>query len=420
LPGITLFILKTNTVVPVNIEKIRSDFPILGTEIYGKPLIYFDNAATTQKPRQVIDAVSEFYLFQNSNVHRGVHRLSTLATIAFEDTRKKIAEFLNARYQHEIIFTRGTTESINLVAYSFGEAFLKEGDEVIISSLEHHSNLVPWQQVCHRKKAVLRVIPVFENGELDLEAYRTMLNPRTRMVAVNHISNSLGTINPVKEITRMAHEQGAAVLIDGAQAMSHGPVDVQDIGCDFYAFSAHKMYGPMGIGGLYGREEWLSRMPPYQCGGEMIETVSFDETVFNGLPYKFEAGTPNVADTAGFGAAIDYIRSVGWETIQEQESLLLQYGTEKLSQIEGVNIIGTAPHKASIISFLLKNIHFYDAGTIIDHYGIAVRTGNHCTQPLMARLGILGTIRASFSFYNTTEEIDRLVEAIEKVKEMFA
>lgn len=420
MPGITLFILKTNTVVPVNIEKIRSDFPILGTEIYGKPLIYFDNAATTQKPRQVIDAVSEFYLFQNSNVHRGVHRLSTLATIAFEDTRKKIAEFLNARYQHEIIFTRGTTESINLVAFSFGEAFLKEGDEVIISSLEHHSNLVPWQQVCHRKKAVLRVIPVFENGELDLEAYRTMLNPHTRMVAVNHISNSLGTINPVKEITRMAHEQGAAVLIDGAQAMSHGPVDVQDIGCDFYAFSAHKMYGPMGIGGLYGREEWLSRMPPYQCGGEMIETVSFDETVFNGLPYKFEAGTPNVADTAGFGAAIDYIRSVGWETIQEQESLLLQYGTEKLSQIEGVNIIGTAPHKASIISFLLKNIHFYDAGTIIDHYGIAVRTGNHCTQPLMARLGILGTIRASFSFYNTTEEIDRLVEAIEKVKEMFA
>ncbi|HNX44820.1 MAG TPA: cysteine desulfurase [Bacteroidales bacterium] len=412
--------MKTNTVVPVNIEKIRSDFPILGTEIYGKPLIYFDNAATTQKPRQVIDAVSEFYLFQNSNVHRGVHRLSTLATIAFEDTRKKIAEFLNARYQHEIIFTRGTTESINLVAFSFGEAFLKEGDEVIISSLEHHSNLVPWQQVCHRKKAVLRVIPVFENGELDLEAYRTMLNPHTRMVAVNHISNSLGTINPVKEITRMAHEQGAAVLIDGAQAMSHGPVDVQDIGCDFYAFSAHKMYGPMGIGGLYGREEWLSRMPPYQCGGEMIETVSFDETVFNGLPYKFEAGTPNVADTAGFGAAIDYIRSVGWETIQEQESLLLQYGTEKLSQIEGVNIIGTAPHKASIISFLLKNIHFYDAGTIIDHYGIAVRTGNHCTQPLMARLGILGTIRASFSFYNTTEEIDRLVEAIEKVKEMFA
>lgn len=420
MPGITLFILKTNTVVPVNIETIRSDFPILGTEIYGKPLIYFDNAATTQKPRQVIDAVSEFYLRQNSNVHRGVHRLSTLATTAFEDTRNKIAEFVNARYHHEIIFTRGTTESINLVAFSFGEVFLKEGDEVIISSLEHHSNLVPWQQVCRRKKATLRVIPVFENGELDLGAYRSMLNARTRMVAVNHISNSLGTINPVKEITRMAHEQGAAVLIDGAQAMSHGPVDVQDIGCDFYAFSAHKMYGPMGIGGLYGREEWLSQMPPYQCGGEMIETVSFEETIFNGLPYKFEAGTPNVADTVGFGAAIDYIRSVGWETIHEQEALLLKYGTEKLSRIEGVNIIGTAPHKASIISFLIKNIHFYDAGTIIDHYGIAVRTGNHCTQPLMTRLGILGTIRASFSFYNTTEEIDRLAEAIEKVKEMFA
>lgn len=411
---------KIDTIVPTDIDKIRSDFPLLNSLINGKPLIYFDNAATTQKPRQVIDAIRDYYLYHNSNVHRGVHQLSRQATISFEETRKKLAAFLNAAHDHEIIFTRGTTEAVNLVAYTFGETFVGEGDEVIVSSLEHHSNLVPWQQLCFRKKAKLRVIPMFDNGELDLFAYASLLNDRTRLVAVNHISNSLGTVNPVKEITRMAHEHGAAVIIDGAQALSHGPVDVRDIDCDFYAFSSHKMYGPMGIGGLYGKEEWLEKIPPFQMGGEMIETVSFDKTVFNKLPYKFEAGTPNVADAIGFGAALDYMLDLGWETIRQQESRLLAYGTEKLSQVEGLRIIGTSPQKASIISFLLDNIHFYDAGMVIDQYGIAVRTGNHCTQPLMARLGIQGTIRASFAFYNTTEEIDKLVEAILKVKELFA
>ncbi|HOW32482.1 MAG TPA: cysteine desulfurase [Bacteroidales bacterium] len=406
--------------MPLNIDTVRSDFPILSSEIHGKPLIYFDNAATTQKPQQVIDAISDYYLHHNSNVHRGVHKLSRQATISFEETRKKLAAFLNAAHDHEIIFTRGTTEAINLVAYTFGESTIREGDEVIVSSLEHHSNLVPWQQLCIRKNAHLRVIPIFDNGELDMEAYTAMLNERTRLVAVNHISNSLGTINPVKEITRMAHEHGAAVIIDGAQALSHGPVDVQDIDCDFYAFSAHKMYGPMGIGGLYGKESRLENMPPFHYGGEMIETVSFEKTVFNKLPYKFEAGTPNVADAIGFGAAVDYISRLGWEFIREQESKLLNYGTQQLSAIEGLKIIGTAPHKASIVSFLPANIHFYDAGMVIDQYSIAVRTGNHCTQPLMARLGIQGTIRASFSFYNTTAEIDKLVEAVLKVKELFA
>jgi cysteine desulfurase/selenocysteine lyase len=412
--------LKTTENVPVNIDKIRSDFPLLGSEIDGKPIVYFDNAATTQKPRQVIDTISDFYLHHNSNVHRGVHQLSRQATISFEETRKKLASFLNAAHDYEIIFTRGTTEAINLVAYTFGETNIHEGDEVIVSGLEHHSNLVPWQQLCFRKKAVMRVIPMFDNGDLDLEAYAALLNEKTRLVAVNHISNSLGTINPVKEITRLAHQHGAAVVIDGAQALSHGPVDVRDIDSDFYAFSSHKMYGPMGIGGLYGKEERLEKMPPFHYGGEMIETVTFEKTVFNKLPYKFEAGTPNVADVTGFGSAVDYITGLGWDTIKEQEGKLLRYGTEKLSQIEGVRIIGNASHKASIISFLIDNIHFYDAGMVIDHYGIAVRTGNHCTQPLMARLGIQGTIRASFSFYNTTDEIDRLVEAINKVKELFA
>ncbi len=415
-----IFSVKTNTTVSLTIDQIRSDFPLLSTVIDGKPLVYFDNAATTQKPRQVIDAINEYYVLHNSNVHRGVHQLSRQATISFEETRKKLAAFLNAAHDYEIIFTRGTTESVNLVAYTYGEANIHEGDEVIVSGLEHHSNLVPWQQLCFRKKARLRVIPVLDSGELDLEAYTGLLNEKTRLVAVNHISNTLGTINPVKEITRLAHEYGAVVVIDGAQALSHGPVDVRDIGCDFYAFSAHKTYGPMGIGGLYGREELLEKMPPFHFGGEMIETVSFEKTVFNKLPYKFEAGTPNVADAIAFGAAVDYIRNLGWDAIRQQESILLDYGTNKLSQIEGLRIVGTALHKASIISFLLDNIHFYDAGSVIDHFGIAVRTGNHCTQPLMARFGIQGTIRASFSFYNTTAEIDRLVEAIHKVKELFA
>jgi len=401
------------------IDNIRSDFPILLQSVHGKPLAYFDNAATTQKPNSVIEAISQFYTVANSNVHRGVHLMSQQATQAYEAVRQKIAGFLNAASSAEIIFTRGTTESINLVAFSFGEAFIKEGDEIIISTLEHHSNIVPWQQVCLRKKASLRVIPMFDNGELDLDAYRQLLNPRTRIVAVNHISNSLGTINPIKEMISLAHEKGIPVLIDGAQGLSHGPVDVQELGCDFYTFSAHKMYGPMGIGGLYGRKELLEQIPPYQCGGEMIEKVTFEKTTFNELPYKFEAGTPNVADAIGMGAAIDYLGKIGWDFIRKQEADLLDYATDKLSAIKGVRIIGTAAHKASIISFIINNIHFFDAGTIIDQCGVAVRTGNHCTQPLMDRLGILGTIRASFSFYNTREEIDRLVEAVGKVKELF-
>ncbi len=402
------------------LSAIRSDFPILSTTVYGKPLVYFDNAATTQKPSAVIDAITGYYSETNSNVHRGVHHLSQQATLAYENARKKIADFVNAASDAEIIFTRGTTESINLVAWSFGEAFVKEGDEILISALEHHSNIVPWQQLCLRKKAVLRVIPVYDNGELDQEAYMKLLNDCTRIVAVNHISNSLGTINPIKGMIRQAHERGIPVLIDGAQGISHGPVDVQELNCDFYTFSAHKMYGPMGIGGLYGKKDWLKQMPPYQCGGEMIEKVTFEETTFNELPYKFEAGTPNVAGAIGFGTAVDYLGNLGWDFIRTRESDLLNYATEKLSQIEGVRIIGTSAQKASILSFLIGNIHFFDAGTIIDQYGIAVRTGNHCTQPLMDRLCLLGTIRASFAFYNTREEIDLLAEAVLKVKELFA
>lgn len=401
------------------LDKIRSDFPILQQESFGKPLAYFDNAATTQKPNMVIEAIDQYYREANSNVHRGVHRMSQMATRAYEGARTKVASFLNASSSAEIIFTRGTTEAINLVASSFGEAFIHEGDEVIVSALEHHSNIVPWQQLCFRKKAVLRVIPVFDNGELDIDALKSLFNSKTRILAVNHISNALGTINPVREIIRMAHENGVPVLLDGAQGLSHGPVDVQEMGCDFYAFSAHKMYGPMGIGGLYGKKEWLDKMPPYQFGGEMISKVTFENTTFNELPYKFEAGTPNVADAIGMGVAIDYLQGIGWDFIRQQEADLLAYGTEKISAIPGVRIIGTAAQKASIISFVMDKIHFYDAGSIIDQMGVAVRTGNHCTQPLMDRLGILGTIRASFSFYNTREEIDRLVESVVKVKELF-
>jgi cysteine desulfurase / selenocysteine lyase len=405
--------------VSTQLDKVRSDFPILSKEAFGKPLAYFDNAATTQKPLSVIEALSGFYSEANSNVHRGVHQMSQRATRAYEAARNKMANFIQAGSSAEIIFTRGTTEAINLVASSFGEAFVKEGDEVIVSAMEHHSNIVPWQQVCLRKNATLRVIPMFEQGELDIDAFSLMLNSRTRIVAVNHISNALGTINPIREIIRMAHEKGIPVLIDGAQGLSHGPVSMKELDCDFYAFSSHKMYGPMGIGGLYGKREWLEKMPPYQFGGEMISKVTFEKTTFNELPYKFEAGTPNVADAIGLAAAIDYLEQVGWDFIRAQEASLLAYGTQKLSAIDGVRIIGTAAKKASIISFIMNNIHFYDAGTIIDQFGVAVRTGNHCTQPLMDRLGIIGTIRASFSFYNTHEEIDRLVEAVSKAKELF-
>jgi cysteine desulfurase/selenocysteine lyase len=402
------------------IQTVRNDFPILSRTIYGKPLVYFDNAATTQKPNIVIDAISNYYRNDNANVHRGVHYLSQQATEAFEDVRKKIASFVNAGSPNEIIFTRGATEAINLVATSWCETFLNAGDEIIISVLEHHSNIVPWQVACERKGALLKVIPVTPEGELDLNVLEKLLNDRTKMVAVSHISNTLGTINPIGEIVEMAHKKGVPVFVDGAQGLSHGPVDVQKLDCDFYAFSAHKMYGPMGIGGLYGKTSWLGKMQPYQLGGEMIEKVTFEKTTYNEIPYKFEAGTPNVADVMGFGAAIGYLNELGWDFITAQENDLLEYATARLTEVDGIKIIGTSAHKAAIISFLIEGIHFFDAGTIMDHLGVAIRTGSHCTQPLMDNLGISGTLRASMAFYNTRQEVDKLIESINRVKILFA
>lgn len=399
---------------------IRKDFPILGRQVYGKPLIYFDNAATTQKPHQVIDAISKYYYGDNANVHRGVHYLSQQATNDFESVRKQIAGFINARYDREIIFTKGTTDSINLVAATFGKIIVNEGDEIVISAMEHHANIVPWQILCEEKKAHLRVIPISDTGDLDLEAYVGFINnKKTRLVAITHVSNTLGTINPVKEIVAMAHSKGIPVLLDGAQSVSHMPVDVQDIDCDFYCFSGHKLFGPMGIGVLYGKEELLNRMPPYQFGGEMIDQVTFEKTTFNEIPYKFEAGTPNVADVIGLGAAITYINEIGLENIRKWEDELLNYATSELKKAGGLTFFGEAKHKASVISFLIDGIHPYDAGTILDHMGIAVRTGTHCTQPLMDHFGISGTIRASLAFYNTKDEIDGLINGVEQVKKMF-
>ena len=407
-------------ITAAKIQSVRSDFPILSRSIYGKPLVYFDNAATTQKPNSVIDAISNYYRNDNANVHRGVHYLSQHATGAFEEVRKKVASFVNAGSPSEIIFTRGATEAINLVAWSFCETFLNAGDEIVVSALDHHSNIVPWQVACERKGALLKVIPVTPVGELNLEMLESLLNPRTKMVTVSHISNTLGTINPIGHIVKMAHKHNIPVFIDGAQGLSHGPVDVQELDCDFYAFSSHKLYGPMGIGGLYGKASWLEKMQPYQLGGEMIDKVTFAKTTYNEIPYKFEAGTPNVADVMGLGAAIDYLKNTGWDFIKAQEMDLLHYATNRLQEIEGVAIIGTSAHKAAIISFVIEGIHFFDAGTILDHMGIAVRTGNHCTQPLMNVLGINGTLRASLAFYNTREEIDKLVDAIYQVKKLFA
>ena len=410
----TLVVIK-----PFDITAIRSDFPILSVEVNGKQLVYFDNAATTQKPQQVIDALIEYYTQYNSNVHRGVHHLSQVATDAYEGARLKMSQLLNTPSPSEIIFTRGTTESINLIAFSFGEAFVNEGDEIIISAIEHHSNIVPWQLLCQRKKAVLKVIPVLDNGALDLDAYAELFSENTKLVAVAHISNALGTINPIADMILTAHDHKVPILIDGAQGLPHGRVDVQALGCDFYCFSGHKMYGPTGIGGFYGRLELLDQMPPYQGGGEMIKDVSFAETTFNDVPYKFEAGTPNIADAIGLTAAVDYLEGIGWDAIEKQEHALLLYATEQLIREGGITIIGTAPDKASLISFLIDGVHPLDAGTIIDHFGIAIRTGNHCAQPLMERFGITGTMRASFSFYNTFEEIDSMMIAIRKVKQMF-
>lgn len=411
---------KTELILPgFDLEKVRAEFPILSRKVHNKPLVYFDNAATTQKPQVVIDSLVNYYCGINSNVHRGVHYLSQQATTAFEEAREKIQRFVNAKHSHEIIFTRGCTESINLVANAWGRKNINAGDEILISALEHHSNIVPWQMLCEEKGGKLRVCPVLEDGSIDLEVLDSLMTSKTRLLAITHISNTLGTINPVKEIIQLAHKKGILVLIDGAQALSHTKVDVQDLNCDFYTFSAHKVYGPMGIGGLYGKEEILNAMPPYQGGGEMIQNVTFEKTTYNELPFKFEAGTPNVGGAIAFGAALDYMNEIGIEAIASWEHELLRYATERFAADPLIRIIGTAQQKSSLISFMIDNIHPYDAGTIIDQFGIAVRTGTHCAQPLMDSLSLPGTIRASFSFYNTKAEIDLLMEAIAKVEALF-
>ena len=402
------------------VDAIRKDFPILGQTVNGKPLVYLDNAATSQKPQCVIDSLSNYYQTVNSNVHRGVHTLSQLATDDYEAARSKIRSFINAESDHEIVYTRGTTESINLVAYSFGSQNVVSGDEIIISGMEHHSNIVPWQLLCEQKGAVLKIIPITDSGELDINEYEAMLSDKTKLVAIVHQSNALGTINSVKEITEMAHAFGAVVLVDGAQSAPHMTVDVQDIGCDFFAFSGHKLYGPTGIGVLYGRTEILDNMIPYQSGGEMIKSVTFDKTIFNVLPHKFEAGTPDIAGAIGLGAAIDYLNDIGLDVINSYESELLDYGTARLEQIAGLRMIGTSSRKGAILSFTLGDIHPHDIGTILDSEGIAIRTGHHCAQPVMERYGIPATARASMSFYNTKEEIDVLVTGIDKVLEVFS
>ena len=415
--------MKTGTDIlheSINVQKIRNDFPILASSVNGKPLVYFDNAATSQKPWQVIKAIENYYTHLNSNVHRGVHHLSQKATDAFEASRRKLADFINAKHDYEVIFTRGTTESINLVAHSFGKQFVQPGDSIIISALEHHSNIVPWQLLCEDRKATLKVIPINDKGELLMDDFKAMLDEKVKLVAVNYVSNSLGTINPVREIIRLAHEQNIPVLLDAAQAVQHIAIDVQELDVDFLAFSGHKMYGPTGIGILYGKETWLNQMPPYQGGGEMIKTVSFEKTTFNDLPFKFEAGTPNIEAAICLGAAVDYINEIGLENINQYEHELLEYATEQLSSVEGIRFIGTAEQKASVVSFMINDVHPYDIGVILDKLGIAVRTGHHCTQPLMDFFCIPGTIRASFAFYNTREEIDALVAGVKRAATMFA
>lgn len=397
---------------------IRPLFPILDQTAYGKPLVYLDNAATTQKPLPVIEALSNYYLTINSNIHRGAHYLAAQATEQYEATRRKVQAFINARHSHEIVFTRGTTESINLVAFSFGQRFLNPGDEVVISAMEHHSNIVPWQLACQRHGAHLRTIPFSDDGVLDLDALRSLLNEHTRIVAVNHVSNTLGTVNPIAEIVKIAHSHNIPVLVDGAQSIAHMTVDVQALDCDFYCFSGHKMYGPMGVGIMYGREDLLEQMPPYQGGGEMIKDVTFERTTYNDLPFKFEAGTPSVGDVIGLDKAIDFMLQTGIENIARHEKQLTDYATQQLLSIDGIRIFGTAPHKTSVISFLVGNAHPYDTGTLLDKLGIAVRTGHHCTQPIMDRYGIPGTVRASFAAYNTTDEVDSFIAALNRIAPM--
>jgi len=407
------------TATAFDVTAIRADFTILGTEVHGKPLVYLDNAATTQKPRMVLQALQDYYASSNANVHRGVHHLSGKATDLFEGARARIATFIGAADAKEVIFTRNATEGINLVAQTLGRANVTAGDEIVISAMEHHSNIVPWQMLCEEKGATLRVIPMFDSGELDLEALGRLLSPRTRIVAISALSNALGTVNPVEQITRMAHEVGAVVLVDGAQAAYHMPVNVRAIDCDFFVLTGHKVYGPTGIGVLYGKAALLDAMPPWQGGGDMISSVTFERSTWNVLPYKFEAGTPHIAGAVGLGAAVDYIGAIGMDRIQAYERELLAYGTEALRQVPGLTLVGTAPRKASILSFVMDGIHPHDLGTIVDREGVAIRTGHHCAQPVMDRLGIAATARASLAMYNTREEIDALVAALHKARKVF-
>lgn len=396
----------------------RTDFKILNQKVHGKPLIYFDNAATTQKPQIVIDAITNYYETINSNIHRGVHSLSQLATDQFELSRKKVQAYINAKHHHEVIFTRGTTESINLIASSFGEVFLNEEDEVLVSEMEHHANIVPWQMICEKNGAKLKVIPFDYNGVLQVELLDQLITSKTKIIAITHISNVLGTINPIKMIIEKAHSKGIPVMVDGAQAVSHAKVDVQELDCDFYCFSGHKMYAPMGIGVMYGKEEWLNKIPPYQGGGEMISQVTFEKTTYNELPFKFEAGTPGVGDVIGLMKAIDYIENIGLEKIALYENELLDYAMNQLNEIPDIHFYGLSPEKVAVISFNIGTIHPYDVGVILDHLGIAVRTGHHCAQPIMQKFGIPGTIRASFALYNTKEEIDTFIKGVKQAQNM--
>jgi len=418
-PGGILASEQVTKMLSFDADAIREDFPILRQLVYGKPLVYLDNAATSQKPRAVIDELTQYYTMDNSNIHRGVHRLSERATASYEAARVKAQHLINAAESKEVIFTRGTTEAINLVVNSYGRANVKEGDEVLITAMEHHSNIVPWQILCDEKRARLRVAPINDEGELILEEFAALLNRKTKIVSVVHVSNALGTINPIRALVEIAHQHNVPVMIDGAQAAPHIKLDVQELDCDFYAFSGHKVYGPTGIGVLYGKAELLDAMPPYQGGGDMIASVAFDKTTYNTLPYKFEAGTPNIAGTIGLGAAIDYVNRIGIERIARYEHELLEYGTSALSQIAGLRLIGTAREKAGVLSFVLDGVHPHDVGTILDREGIAIRTGHHCAMPLMNRFGIPATARASLAFYNTRKDIDALVEGIHKVKEVF-
>ena len=402
-----------------DINQIRNDFPILGRKVYDRPLVYLDNAATTQKPRPVVEAITEEYYNVNANVHRGVHYLSQQATDLHEGAREKVRQFINARATSEIIFTRGTTESLNLVASSFCDEFMREGDEVIVSVMEHHSNIVPWQLQAAKRGISIRVIPMTDEGELKMDEYEKLFTERTKIVSVTHVSNVLGTVNPVEEIVRIAHEHGVPVMVDGAQSAPHFAVDMQAMDCDFFAFSGHKMYGPTGVGVLYGKEDWLDRLPPYQGGGEMIESVSFEKTVFERLPFKFEAGTPDYVATHGLAKAIDYLTALGMDNIQMHEQELTRYAMRRLAEVDGLRVFGTSERKDAVVSFLVGDIHHLDMGTLLDRLGIAVRTGHHCAQPLMLRLGIQGTVRASFALYNTKEEIDTLVDGIKRVSKMF-